>query len=125
MKISLPTTFRVTPLFPGFFVEMIAQSAGKCLMVGIDTSLWPMLLQVRQANFRRSVLPGASLQIDANIISYNSNTASAAGKICCDGEVMADATLLFGFVQKSLLQPGFQDEVLAAYLGRVAHPLNP
>ena len=114
------------PVVPGvLLLEMIAQSAGKCLMAGMDSALWPVLLQVRQANFRKSVLPGASLQIEASILSCNNSTASATGKIYCEREVVAEATLLFGFVQKSLLRPGYQDEILADYLQKADHSPNP
>lgn len=107
------------PVVPGVLqVEMMAQSAGKCLMAGIDASVWPVLVQVRQANFRKSVLPGSNLRIEADILSCNNITASALAKIRCNDHVVADATLVFGFILKNLLQPGFQDEVLAMYLSR-------
>jgi 3-hydroxyacyl-[acyl-carrier-protein] dehydratase len=106
------------PVVPGVLqVEMMAQSAGKCLMAAIDSSQWPVLIQIRQSNFRKSVLPGASLRIEAQIVSRNNSTASASAKIWCENQMVADATLVFGFIEKKLLTPGFQDEVLAAYLG--------
>lgn len=112
-----PDHFPGYPVVPGVLqVEMMAQSAGKCLMAGIDPALWPVLLQIRQANFRKTVLPGASLRIEAEILSCNRNTAAANAKILCDGQAVADAALIFGFIQKNLLPAGFQDEVLAAYL---------
>jgi 3-hydroxyacyl-[acyl-carrier-protein] dehydratase len=118
-----PDHFPGYPVVPGVLqVEMMAQSAGKCLMAGIDPALWPVLLQVRQANFRKSVLPGSSLRIEAEILSCNRSTATANAKIQCDGQAVADATLVFGFIQKSLLPAGFQDEVLAAYLNGKQQP---
>ena len=107
------------PVVPGVLqVEMMAQSAGKCLMAGIDPSLWPVLLQVRQANFRKSVPPASTLRIEAEILSCNKSTASAHAKIRSGDQVVADAGMVFGFIRKDLLQPGFQDEVLAAFLDR-------
>ena len=112
-----PDHFPGHPIVPGVLqVEMMAQSAGKCLMAGIDADLWPVLLQVRQANFRKPVPPGSKLRIEAEITACNRNTAAAQAKIHCDGQVMSDAALMFGFIQKSLLPQGFQDEVLSAYL---------
>lgn len=112
-----PDHFPGYPVVPGVLqVEMMAQSAGKCLMAGIDATLWPVLLQVRQANFRKSVFPGASLRIEAEIQSCNRSTATSIAKIRCQEQVVADATLIFAFIQKNLLPAGFQDEVLAAYL---------
>src|SRR5687767_253806 len=73
------------PVVPGVLqVEMMAQSAGKCLMAGIDESQWPVLVQVRQANFRKSVLPNSSLRIEAQITSCNDSIASAAAKVWCE-----------------------------------------
>jgi 3-hydroxyacyl-[acyl-carrier-protein] dehydratase len=107
------------PVVPGVLqVEMMAQSVGKCLMAGIDESQWPVFLQVRQANFRKIVLPRSSLRIEAQILSCNNSTATASAKITCEDQIVSDATIVIGFIQKSLLQPGFQDEVLAAYLQR-------
>lgn len=112
-----PDHFPGYPVVPGVLqVEMMAQSAGKCLMAGMDETQWPVLLQVRQANFRKSVLPGADLRIEAEIQSSNQSTAGAHAKIRCGDQVVADAVLMFGFIKKDLLQPGFKDEVLAAYL---------
>lgn len=105
------------PVVPGVLqVESMAQAAGKCLMAGMDASLWPVLLQVKQANFRKSVLPGSSLRIEAEITSCNKTAAGATAKLSCRGEAVADCSLLFGFIGKDKLQPGYRDEVLAAYL---------
>jgi 3-hydroxymyristoyl/3-hydroxydecanoyl-(acyl carrier protein) dehydratase len=87
-------------------------------MAGIDESQWPVLLQVRQANFRKIVLPRSSLRIEAQILSCSNSTATASAKITCEEQIVSDATMVIGFIQKSFLQPGFQDEVLAAYLQR-------
>jgi 3-hydroxyacyl-[acyl-carrier-protein] dehydratase len=112
-----PDHFPGYPIVPGVLqVEIMAQSAGKCLMAGIDASLWSVLLQVRQANFRKSVLPGSSLRIEAEILSCNQSTATATAKTRCDDQVVSDTTLVFGFIKKDLLPAGFQDEVLAAFL---------
>jgi 3-hydroxyacyl-[acyl-carrier-protein] dehydratase len=104
------------PVVPGVLqVEMMAQSAGKCLMSSIDATRWPVLIQVRQANFRKSVHPGAELRIEATIASATAGTASATAKIFDAGVNVADATLVFGFIDRGLLQAGFRDEVLAAF----------
>lgn len=105
------------PMVPGvLLVEMMAQTAGKCLMASMDKTLWPVLLQIRQASFRKSVLPGSSLLIEAFIESSNSNTAIAKGNIRCESQPVADASLLFGFISKNLLDPAFEDEVLREYM---------
>jgi 3-hydroxyacyl-[acyl-carrier-protein] dehydratase len=112
-----PDHFPGYPLMPGVLqVESMAQAAGKCLMAAIDVSQWPVLIQVRQANFRKPVAPGSSLRIEAEIQSHTQGTAIAVARIRCQDQLVSDATLVFGFVKKDLLQAGYQDEVLQAYL---------
>jgi 3-hydroxyacyl-[acyl-carrier-protein] dehydratase len=116
-----PDHFPGYPVVPGVLqVEMMAQSAGKCLMAGIDPTQWPVLLQVRQANFRKSIFPKSKLRIEAEILSCNRSTASAFSKVWCESQTVADATLVFGFIDKSFLQADFQDEVLQAFLNKPA-----
>src|SRR5262249_59176962 len=82
-----PDHFPGYPVVPGVLqIEMMAQSAGKCLMAGIDASRWPVLIQVRQANFRRVVVPGSILRIEAQIVSNTDSTASAAAKIWSENQ---------------------------------------
>jgi 3-hydroxyacyl-[acyl-carrier-protein] dehydratase len=111
-----PDHFPGYPVVPGvLLVEMIAQAAGKCLMAGIDKSLWPVFLQIRQANFRRSVRPESLLVIEAIIESCNEKTAAAKGKVLHEGQVMAEASILLGFISRSFLEPGYEDPILRAY----------
>lgn len=109
------------PIVPGvLLVEMIAQAAGKCLMAALPGDKWPVLMQVRQASFRRPVGPGADVVIDAAVESLTPSTASARGTITVDGAVAADATVLFAFIPRGLLTAGYEDEVLAAWRGEQA-----
>jgi 3-hydroxyacyl-[acyl-carrier-protein] dehydratase len=116
-----PDHFPGYPVVPGvLLVEMIAQAAGKCLLAGIDKSLWPVFLQIRQANFRRSVLPDSSLVIEALVETCNERTSAINGKVLCNGKVMAEASILLGFISRSFLKADYQDKVLQDYFS--SHP---
>ena len=116
-KTILLITFPVIPSYQVYLlVEMIAQAAGRCLIAGIDRSLWPIFLQIRQANFRKSVFPDSHLRIEVNVETCNSSTSSARGKVLLESEVVTEASILLGFVARELLLPDFEDPVLKAYL---------
>lgn len=111
------------PVVPGvLMVEMMAQTAGKCLMAGPDTSRWPVLLQVVRGNFRKVVHPGVTLRMHARITSITAATAGAEAFVVREGERVADASLLFGYVPRSVLSAGFEDEVLRDFLKRQRGP---
>jgi 3-hydroxyacyl-[acyl-carrier-protein] dehydratase len=105
------------PIVPGvLMLEMMAQTAGKCLMAGIDASRWPVLLQVVRGNFRKIVHPGVTLRMHATITSVTAATATAESFVERGGERVADASLVFGYVSRDFLSPGFEDQVLQDYL---------
>lgn len=105
------------PVVPGvLLVEMIGQAAEKCLIAGLGKTMKPVLLQIRQANFRKVVTPGSSLLIEAFVETCNRSTSTARGRVLLEGQTVAEASILFGFIPWSVLKPGFEDEVLKAYL---------
>ena len=107
------------PVVPGvLLVEMIAQAVGKCVLANLDKSLWPVFLQIRQANFRKVVPPDSRLLIEGFVDSITEKTVAARGRILLEGQTAAEASILFGFVSRSLLEPGFEDPVLKEYLSQ-------
>jgi len=105
------------PIVPGvLLVEMIAQAVGKCVIAGLDESLWPVFLQIRQANFRKMVPPDSSLLIEAFIENTTEKTVSGRGRVLLNQETAAEASVLFGFIPRNLLARGFEDQVLKDYL---------
>lgn len=116
--------------FPGFgvvpgvlLVEMMAQTAGKCLDAEDRTRGKAMLVQVRKASFRDWVRPDQRADIHADIVTNTAAAASASCRIAVEGRDVASADLLFAFLPYSALAEGYRDDVLEEYLA--AHPAEP
>jgi 3-hydroxyacyl-[acyl-carrier-protein] dehydratase len=109
--------------FPGFavvpgvlLVEMMAQTAGKCLDVEDRTRGKAMLVQVRSASFREWVRPDQTADIHAEIVSSTPEVASASCRVSVADREVAVASLLFAFVPYSEFGGGYFDPVLDRYL---------
>jgi 3-hydroxyacyl-[acyl-carrier-protein] dehydratase len=109
--------------FPGFgvvpgvlLVEMMAQTAGKCLDAEDRTRGKAMLVQIRKASFRDWVRPDQRAEIRADIVTSTPTAASASCRITVEDRDVATADLLFAFLPYSALAPGYRDEVLERYL---------
>jgi len=107
------------PVVPGvLLVEMMAQTAGKCLD-GADPSRGKaMLAQIRSAKFLRWVRPPAMIAIFATINTSQSAVATATCHIEVEKITVARAELLFSFVARDQFAADYRDEVLEAYLKR-------
>ncbi len=58
------------------------------------------LAGVDQVRFRRQVVPGDQLRIEVEILKMRGETAKVAGKALVDGQLAAEATLLFVLAKK-------------------------
>ena len=71
-------------LFPGIYqIEAIAQVGGLPLINGgtRDKSVFPVLAKVKEARFKKYILPGDCLIIETEIIKYKSGIAQVKGKV--------------------------------------------
>lgn len=104
------------PVVPGvLLIEMMAQTAGKCLDAEPSERGKAMLVQVRKAAFRRWVRPDQEAAIYARITASNAEYGGATCNVLVNGEEVAGAELLFAFLPMSQLAPDFRDEVLEKY----------
>lgn len=88
------------PVMPGvLLVEAIAQTAA--IAVSSTAGTIGLLAGIEQARFRRPVRPGDVLVIDAEILSLRHNMGKAQGTARVDGEVVAEATILFAIRPRS------------------------
>ena len=109
------------PIVPGvLLIEMMAQTAGKCLDSEGHERGKAMLAQVRKAYFRHWVRPDQRADIYAEITGSTPLYGSAACRIDVRGQEVASAELLFAFVARSQFAPGFGDPVLERFRTRNA-----
>ena len=105
------------PVIPGvLLIEMMAQTAGKCLDAENRSRGKAMLVQVRKASFRRWMQPDERADIFARITSTTDDYGSAACHIEVSGERTADADLVFAFVPLARLAPDYHDDVLDRFV---------
>lgn len=107
------------PVVPGvLLVEMMAQTAGKCLDAERSDRGKAMLVQIRKASFRHWVSPGHRADIYADITASAPTFATATCRVAVEARDVAEAELFFSFVPRGMLAPDYRDEVLERYLAR-------
>jgi len=123
-EMSLPETeelfqdhFPGFPVVPGVLLtEMMAQAAGKCLNAQQLPRGLAMLGEVRSAKFRNWVRPGEVIRLHAAIETSRDAYAVARCHAEVEGRRACSAELLFSFLPKERLAPGYRDELLERWL---------
>jgi 3-hydroxyacyl-[acyl-carrier-protein] dehydratase len=107
------------PVVPGVLLtEMMAQAAGKCLWAENQERGRPMLAKINSATFRDWVQPGHDLIIHAQIRSSRVQFATADCSIEDAGKVVAESSLMFGFLPSHRFALNYKDKVLEEFLAR-------
>jgi len=105
------------PVIPGSFqIEMMAQTAGKCLDAEKRTRGMAMLAQIKSASFREYIGPNTELIIYGKILSNRENYATADCSIEKNNQIVSKANLFFIFIPYDKLISSFRDHVLESYL---------
>ena len=89
------------PIMPGVLIlEAMAQVGGLALMPpGDHEARLPLFAAIEKARFRRPVLPGDQLRIEARVLRSRATMSKIASEASVDGHVAAEAELLFSFVE--------------------------
>jgi len=90
------------PIMPGVLqLEAMAQLTGALALsrAGNENKL-AVLLSIDEAKFRRSVIPGDQLRIEANITRIKSRIVEVEAKITVEGEVASESKIKFMLVDK-------------------------
>lgn len=89
--------FPERPVMPGvLIIESMAQAAGLTLLVEEEhRGKIPFFTGIDKARFRRPVVPGDQMYLDVEILRVKGNVCRAQGQATVDGEVVAEAQLMF------------------------------
>lgn len=88
------------PIMPGvLMLEGFDQASQLLLGYTHGFSCYPELRQVLRVTFRHYVVPGDRLHIDLKIAPEDSEGATVKAEARVDGRAVAEATLVFTFVQ--------------------------
>jgi 3-hydroxyacyl-[acyl-carrier-protein] dehydratase len=96
------------PVMPGvLIIEAMAQVGGLLLLLEIpdrDNKLM-FLAAVDGARFRRPVLPGDQLRVEAKVLSWRGDFCKIAGTASVDGKLAAEATLMCKMIDREVAFP--------------------
>ena len=103
--------------FPGFpvmpeclMIEAMAQTAG--ILVGEAKKFQEkvILAKIKKAVFFDFVIPGDSIELEANMESIAPEAASTSGKITRSGKLIAEIDLMFSHIDQNLAGIEFPEE---------------
>lgn len=96
--------FPGVPIMPGVLVlEAMAQTGGILIHQKGFTDKIAVLLNVNNAKFRKPVVPGDLLRLEATIIHFTSKGGRVHGKATVDDRLVAEAEIGFALVDKEQL----------------------
>jgi 3-hydroxyacyl-[acyl-carrier-protein] dehydratase len=92
--------FPGNPLFPGvFIIEALAQLGGTAILEpGAFARKTPYLAGIDKAKFRRPVLPGDCLKMEATVLRSKLNIGWVAAEAKVDDKLVCSAELMFSIV---------------------------
>jgi 3-hydroxyacyl-[acyl-carrier-protein] dehydratase len=93
--------FPGNPVMPGVLVMEALAQAGALLVLASQAAGGPSMANkylylagIDKARFRRAVLPGDQLQLEAEVTAIRSNSCKMIGRAMVDGQLAASGTLL-------------------------------
>jgi UDP-3-O-[3-hydroxymyristoyl] N-acetylglucosamine deacetylase/3-hydroxyacyl-[acyl-carrier-protein] dehydratase len=90
------------PVMPGVLVlEAMAQVAGLLMLSKAEPGQFAYFAGIDKAKFRRPVCPGDQLLVEVEAVKIKSRSSKMHGKVTVDGELAAEAELLFTVVTPS------------------------
>ncbi len=100
------------PVVPGVLLTETMGQAAACCVEAVEPSPGKaMLVQIRNALFRRWVRPGEAIDVHAEVKSRTARTATVVCRSEVGGALAAQAELLFSFVSLDVVG-GYRNDVL-------------
>ncbi len=92
-----------SPIMPGvLIVEAMAQTGGIAMLTGDESSALPILAGIDAARFRKLVVPGDQLRLEATVIRGGSRMGKVSVAATVDDGLVAQAQLLFTYMENPL-----------------------
>ena len=89
------------PIMPGvLIVEAMAQTGGIAMLSGDEEPLLPILAGIDEARFRKPVVPGDQLRLEATEIRGGSRMGKVSVISFVDGHRVAQAHMLFTYMDE-------------------------
>jgi 3-hydroxyacyl-[acyl-carrier-protein] dehydratase len=89
------------PVVPGVLLtEAMGQTAGWALATRLGPELFPLLMMVERAKFRRFVRPGEEIRLEADLEEARRSVWAARTRAWVGGERVAEARLVFHAVPR-------------------------
>jgi 3-hydroxyacyl-[acyl-carrier-protein] dehydratase len=103
------------PIMPGvLLIETMAQTGGWLVLAANGCAKMAFLIQVEKAKMRSFVLPGQTLEVEANLLHDGSGYAVVKAGIAVDGKKVTEAEIRYGVVP-------FPNDALKAAMLETAH----
>ena len=94
--------FPTRPVMPGVLqIEAMAQLAGVLLLRDVECNgKLPFLMSIDGVKFRRPVVPGDQLVLEAEVVKMRSRSGEVATRALVDGRVVSEARIKFMIVEQ-------------------------
>lgn len=89
------------PVMPGvLIVEAMAQVGGFLILEEENKGRIPLFTAIDDFKFRRPVVPGDQLRIEAEMLKQRRSIAKVRSRVLVDGEIVAEGELMFTVVDE-------------------------
>lgn len=95
--------FPSNPIMPGVLITEALAQTGACLLLNMEENRGKLgvFTGINNFKFRRQVVPGDTLTLEANLVKYRHGMGKAEVKASVDGELAAGGEISFAVVENA------------------------